>query len=65
MTIHYELIQEPTGGWAVFDATCGVPVMVQGQALIGLSEPEAQALLQALIAAVVSEPVDADNKSAA
>lgn len=40
-----ELLQEPTGTWAVFDEDSGLPVVVDGRLLIGLSYDDAVALI--------------------
>ena len=44
----FELIEEPTGTWAVFDNTTGVPASIQCRVLIGLSKEEAEACIAAL-----------------
>lgn len=59
MTV-YELIQEPTDTWAIFEMDSGEPVMIEGRPMIGLNETEAQQVYAALTA-----PVKDAKKSAA
>lgn len=59
MTV-YELIQEPTDTWAIFEMDSGEPVMIEGRPMIGLSETEAQQIYAALTA-----PAKDSKKSAA
>ncbi|WOC15311.1 hypothetical protein [Pseudochrobactrum sp. MP213Fo] len=54
MTV-YELIQEPTDTWAIFEMESGEPVMIEGRPIIGLSETEAQQVYAALTATVKTE----------
>lgn len=41
----FELIEEPTGTWAVYDNTIGVPASIHCRVLIGLSKEDAEACL--------------------
>lgn len=45
----FELIEEPTGTWAVFDNTTGVPASFQCRVLIGLSKEDAEACIACLL----------------
>lgn len=54
MTV-YELIQEPTDTWAIFEMESGEPVMIEGRPIIGLSETEAQQVYAALTSTVKTE----------
>lgn len=60
MMSRYELIQEPTDTWAIFEMDSGEPVMIEDRFMIGLSEVEAQQIYAALTA-----PVKAEKQSAA
>ncbi len=59
MTV-YELIQEPTDTWAIFEMDSGEPAMIEGRPMIGLSETEAQQIYAAL-----TIPATDSKKSAA
>ncbi|WP_439273393.1 hypothetical protein [Pseudochrobactrum sp. HB0163] len=66
MMTDYELLQEPTDSWAIFETASGEPVMIEGRPMIGLSEAEAQQIYAALIAPVkVTAPTKERKKSAA
>lgn len=54
MNERFELVEEPTGTWAVFDTIVGVPASVEGRVLIGLSKEEAAAWFASMLSETVA-----------
>ncbi len=44
----YECIEEPFGGWMVWDLRCDAPAEHAGAVLVGLAQSEAEAFCQLL-----------------
>lgn len=61
----FELIEEPTGTWAVFDNTTGVPASFQCRVLIGLSKEDAEACIACLSTEAVLSPSPSSTSSTA
>lgn len=59
MTI-YELIQEPTDTWAIFEVESGEPAMVGDRPMIGLLAGEAEKIF-----AELTKPLSDNKRSAA
>lgn len=45
----YEIIEEPSGSFALLDLITGVPAEIDGQPLVGLSREQAEAMHERFI----------------